>query len=306
MPPLSAPTVSVVVPVLDRAGMIGDLLDSLVAQDYPAERLEVVVVDNGSTDGTHAVVARYPVRLAVETGRRSSYAARNRGIAESTGDIVAFTDSDCIAQPGWIRALVAGSEAPELGAFAGEVIAFEPVTRVERFFALRRRGQHAAMLRHPYLPCATTSNLAFRRAVLDEIGLFDASLRSGGDVDLAWRMQERTAYRIGYRPDALVAHRNRSSVGAMWRQSQLYGEGIAALEPLHPVFHREHSRRAGSPAWRAALYQLKVMLTARPPWMAPASGLDALAFRVYYALAKIAFNRGVRCGRRARAGTAGR
>jgi glycosyltransferase involved in cell wall biosynthesis len=280
--------------------MIGTLLDSLVAQRYPADRHEILVVDNGSTDGTQRVVERYPVTLLSETARRSSYAARNRGIAASRGELLAFIDSDCVARPDWLGALCEGADDPAYGAFAGEVVAYEPVSRAERFQARRRVEQHAAMLRHPYLPCVTTSNVAYRRAVLDQIGPFDAGLRSGGDVDLAWRMQERTPLRIAYRPAAIVAHRNRSTFGAMWRQRRLFGEGIAALERRHPAFHRDHSAQAGSPLWRNALYQLKRMPTVpRARWFRGARGADAVAFLFYDALLEIAFNRGVRRGRRA-------
>jgi glycosyltransferase involved in cell wall biosynthesis len=293
------PFVSVVVPVLDRAGMIGTLLDSLAAQWYPADRHEILVVDNGSTDGTQGVVERYPVTLLSETSRRSSYAARNRGIAAGRGELVAFIDSDCVADPGWLAALVEGSDDPTYGAFAGEVVAFAPSSRPERFLARRRVAQHASMLRHPYLPCVTTSNVAYRRAALDRIGAFDAELRSGGDVDLAWRMQEQTPYRIAYRPAAIVAHRNRSTVPAMWRQQQLYGEGIAALERRHPTFYRDYSARAGSPLWWNALYQLKRLpAVPRARWFRGVRGADAVAFLLYDVLLEIAFNRGVRRGRR--------
>src|SRR6185369_5861161 len=119
-------------------------------------------------------------------------------------------------QPDWLAALADGSDDEGYGAFAGEVVAYEPMTRAERFQARRRVDQHAVMLRHPYLPCVTTSNVAYRRAVLDRIGPFDAAMRSGGDVDLAWRMQEQTALRIAYRPAAIVAHRNRTTFAGMW------------------------------------------------------------------------------------------
>ena len=296
-----APFVSVVVPVLDRAAMIGDLLASLAAQDHPSERREIIVVDNGSTDGTPRVVENHPVRLLYEP-RRSSYAARNRGIAESRGELVAFIDSDCIAAPDWLRLLVQGADAGEYGAFAGEVVAFQPATLMERYFARRRANQTARTLAHPYLPYATTSNVAYRRRLLNDLGGFDASLLSGGDVDLAWRMQERTGRRIAYRPDAVVWHRNRTTVAAMCRQSYVYGTGIADLERRYPAFHRDFTARAGSPVWRTVAFQLRRLMRAR--WMAgvrESRSLDPLVFAVYDALRNVAFNRGVRRGRRATA-----
>jgi glycosyltransferase involved in cell wall biosynthesis len=294
----NGPFVSVVVPVLDRAAMIGDLLDSLVAQDHAADQHEIIVVDNGSTDGTQRVVERHPVRLLSET-RRSSYAARNRGIEASRGEVLAFIDSDCIAAPDWLRRLVEGSDQAEYGAFAGEVMPFRSETRMERYFSRRRAGQTAGTLAHPYLPYATTSNVAYRRAVLEQVGRFDATLRSGGDVDLGWRMQEQTGRRFAYRPAAVVWHRNRATIAAMYRQSYVYGEGIADLERRHPAFHRAFTARAGSPAWRNVPFELQHMLRAqRASWARNRRDVDTLLFLLYDALRKIAFNRGVRRGRR--------
>jgi len=94
------PRASVVVPVFNAVGEIGRLVESLLAQDYPRDRFEIVVVDNGSTDGTAGSVAGFPVKLLKETDVQSSYAARNRALAEVTGEWVAFTDADCFAPPG--------------------------------------------------------------------------------------------------------------------------------------------------------------------------------------------------------------
>ena len=97
---------SVIVPVHDGAETIGRCLDALCGLDYPEHAVEVVVVDNRSTDTTREIVASYPVRLVEERGVQSSYAARNRGVMASTGEVLAFTDADCIPDRGWLRALV--------------------------------------------------------------------------------------------------------------------------------------------------------------------------------------------------------
>src|SRR4051794_2667993 len=86
--------------------MIGRCLEAVAAQDYPQEVTEVIVVDNGSTDDTRAVVAAYGVTLLIESEIRTSYAARNRGIRHARGEFVAFLDSDCVAAPEWLSQLV--------------------------------------------------------------------------------------------------------------------------------------------------------------------------------------------------------
>src|SRR6476646_11757769 len=94
------PKVSVVVPVYNGEETIKTCVESLVGLDYPRDRFEVLIVDNKSTDGTRRVVEKYPVTLLQEAAVQSSYAARNLGVARSSGEIIAFTDADCVPERG--------------------------------------------------------------------------------------------------------------------------------------------------------------------------------------------------------------
>ena len=131
------PRVTVVVPVHNGAAMIGTCLEALVGLDYPAQALEIVVVDNRSTDDTRAIVRARPVRLVEETRVQSSYAARNRGVLVSQGDVVAFTDADCVPDRQWLRALVAPLANPQVGGVAGGIEPYQARTLVERYQARR-------------------------------------------------------------------------------------------------------------------------------------------------------------------------
>src|SRR5262249_58919523 len=91
---------------------------------WPREALELIVVDNRSTDATRAVVAEYPVRLLEEHHVQSSYAARNRGVAASHGDLLAFTDADCVPDPGWVRGLAGAFDDDQIGLAAGPIEAW--------------------------------------------------------------------------------------------------------------------------------------------------------------------------------------
>lgn len=129
------PFVSVVVPVFNEADTIGELLVSLLALDYPTDRYEIIVVDNGSTDHTCQIVEKYPVRLLEERETQGPAAARNKGILYAHGDIIAFTDADCVADPNWLRMLVADHEDPNIGGFAGDIKGCEPArTKVEAVY----------------------------------------------------------------------------------------------------------------------------------------------------------------------------
>jgi glycosyltransferase involved in cell wall biosynthesis len=114
------PSVSVIVPVRDGDGTIAECLDAILATDYPADRREILVVDNGSTDGTAALIQSKPVRYLHESKRGVSN-ARNRGIAESSGEILAFVDADCLVEPQWLSELVRPFEDPEVGSVGGDL-----------------------------------------------------------------------------------------------------------------------------------------------------------------------------------------
>src|SRR5689334_6517067 len=105
------PFVSVIVPVYNDQQRIVTCVEALLAQDYPRECYEVLVVDNGSTDGTLAALKALPITSLVENTKRGSYAARNKALQQAKGEVIAFTDSDCTPVPGWLAAGVAAIEA---------------------------------------------------------------------------------------------------------------------------------------------------------------------------------------------------
>jgi cellulose synthase/poly-beta-1,6-N-acetylglucosamine synthase-like glycosyltransferase len=271
------PRVSVVVPVLNAAAEIDRLLHSLEALDYPADRLQIVVVDNGSTDGTPAAVTRHPgVHFYLEHRVRSSYAARNRGIRAARGSWVAFTDSDCVATPDWLRRLLSPPIPDEVGAVAGEIEALEdrtPVQRLTERFGIMR---HAVTLPHKGLPCFSTANVAIRRDLLELLGGFRDDVRFFGDMELSWRMQIAAGVSILFRPEAVVRHRHRRTLGELWRQGSQHGRGVAFMKRTFPdryrIDPREQLRRLGSivhSAGRAALPGIGSGDADRDRWFTP-------------------------------------
>jgi cellulose synthase/poly-beta-1,6-N-acetylglucosamine synthase-like glycosyltransferase len=222
--------VSVVVPVRDAGALIARCLDSLVAQDYPRELMELIVVDNGSGDDTRGVIAGYDVTLLVETDLRTSYAARNRGIRHATGEIVAFLDADCVAAPDWLAELVRPFADACVGAVAGAVddatassICQEFTGRLQPFARPLRKG----------LATLLTANVAIRRDALEAVGLFDECLPTAGDVDLGWRLQQQLGLTIAENRCARVQHVHRSTFGGVFRQYLRYGASEILLTTLY-------------------------------------------------------------------------
>ena len=204
-----APRVSVIVPVKDRAAMLGDLLDALARQT--CTDLEVIVVDDGSTDGSgevarRKVVAGRPVRVLDGAGN-GAVAARQLGVGVARGAILAFTDSDCVPSPGWIAAaLAAFDDGADI--VNGRTAPIRDTLPLERSMGSGEEGLYP------------TCNMFYRRAAYDAAGGFDGELgdrwgfrpdrRSRGDgfgedTLLAWRVI-RAGGEVRYVPEALVEH----------------------------------------------------------------------------------------------------
>ena len=217
---------SVVVPVHNNAADLKNCIESLKALDYPPEHYEIIVVDNNSTDNTAAIATSLGVTCIGEKQFQSSYAARNAGIKAATGEFIAFTDSDCIADKGWLKAIEGASGDQSAGCLAGEILSVTPTTMVERFSEkiglLRQKGPLSGWHFKPY---AQTANAVYRKAVFDKIGLFDPTTRSGGDAMIAWRMLDKTSYTIRFVPEAIVYHHHRTSLPDLYAQFRRYGGG---------------------------------------------------------------------------------
>lgn len=229
---------SVVVPAHNGGDLLRACLKSLAALDFPKDRYEVIVVDNNSTDATPAIIAEFPFRKIEERAVQSSYAARNAALPHAKGRIIAFTDSDCEVDPQWLARLQDAAERnPRAGCIAGEILAFPPSTLVERYSEriglLRQRGPLSGWHFKPY---AQTANAAFRREVFEAIGGFDASVKSGGDATIAWRMLDETDYELVFAPEAIVYHHHRTDVAALWSQFRRYGGGKIGWAKAQPGY----------------------------------------------------------------------
>jgi glycosyltransferase involved in cell wall biosynthesis len=218
-----------VVPVLNGEHTLEESLTTLLSVDYPADRRELIMVDNGSTDGTAEILRAAPVRYLFEP-ERGTAKARNLGIEASRGEIVAFTDADCLVARGWLRALVGGFDDEQVGGVAGEIFPFPPRTAAERHAARTRALAPERYLNRPQLPFAVTANLAFRSEVFDQVGLLDPEAPRGGEcTDFCTRFFRRTGQRLELVPQAVVFHRHRSSTRELFRQQWNYGRGHAFL-----------------------------------------------------------------------------
>lgn len=214
---------SVVVCTYNRAHLLGDLLAALDAELAGGDA-EVVVVDNASTDDTETVVraapVAVPVRYVLETRQGLSH-ARNRGVGESSGEIVVFVDDDALPASGWLAAhLRPYADDPRLGTVGGPIQLRYPDGVTEPWWLSphfhRTLGAYdMGRAVRPYDDGVSTppgGNMSFRRTALDEIGLFDTELGRSGDsyiageeFDLAHRLYG-AGWSGRYVPEALAFH----------------------------------------------------------------------------------------------------
>lgn len=232
MPPIAPdspqPLVTVIVPVLNGGDTIELCIQSLLQLQPPAGGIELIVVDNGSTDGTMEILQRYESRIKVlERSERGVSAARNFGVQHASGDRVAFIDSDCIAEPEWLRNLILPLDDLGVGIVGGAIRAQQPCNWIQNFGERIHDHQRAIEGEDP--PYVIGMNWASRRAVLLEVGLFDERLWRGQDVDLARRIHA-AGYRLVYSPSALVRHRNKDTIPSLFAEGMAHGRAIALVD----------------------------------------------------------------------------
>jgi GT2 family glycosyltransferase len=224
------PVASVILCVYNRAQQVVPCLESLLRLDFTDH--ELVLVDDGSTDDSLRVLeefaAAHPeraIQVVHHSPNRGVSGARNAGLAASRGRYVAFTDSDCVVDPGWLGALVAAfteSGDPTIAGVGGTVHDHPPRTWAERAYIGTCRVGVGAVQGRPLVG----NNMAFRGDLAREL-LFEEALTYGCDEDeLVWRL-EQLGYRCTFTPDAVVHHNHAMDLAGYLRMARNQGRGSA-------------------------------------------------------------------------------
>lgn len=268
MPEFQTPTgrpeqsrrLGVVVCSLNGADGVERVLQALRAQSV-ADQLEIVLVDDGSTDGTAAVGDRWGVRVVRHGTNRGLGAARNSGLDVVSAPLVAFLDDDCEPEPEWAERLIAAYAGTTVAGIGGEVRVAAPESyqgrylarhnplvpleldlasrsdvgyRFVRYLARNWRTAEPAGRRRVY--SLVGANMSFRTDALRAMGGFDASMRFGSeDLDAAIRMRaEQGDDCLLYEPDVVVAHHFKGTLNDALRRSRAYGRGHANMLAKFP------------------------------------------------------------------------
>jgi len=208
--------ISVIIPVYDDSENLSNCLDAISKQTLDRSKFEVIVVDNGSTDDIASVTGKYPHVKTVFEPVAGSYAARNRGILESGGDLLAFTDSDCVPAPDWLeKGLQSFVSKTNAGLVSGPLVFFahdeREMTAVEIWEMLFNYNQESFVTERHF---GLTANLVTSRRVMNEVGLFNAGLKSAGDYEWGNRVHDK-GFEIYYDPALVVRHPARKTFSAL-------------------------------------------------------------------------------------------
>ncbi|MEM8610899.1 MAG: glycosyltransferase [Cyanobacteria bacterium P01_H01_bin.105] len=237
------PTVSVIVPIYNGETDLPGLIECLLGQTYPADRVDYLLVDNDSCDRTpdilneaitQARATNHTLKYLSETQIQSAYAARNTGIRAATGEILAFTDADCYPATTWLENLVQGFKDDAIGLCVGEIKALPGSTWLERYAERKNIMSQQDTLNHTFCPYGQTANIAVRTCALKEVGLFRPHMTTGGDADICWRLQQG-GWQLHYAKTAVVQHHHRTTLKELRKQWYRYGRSNRYLHQIHGV-----------------------------------------------------------------------
>jgi len=229
------PFVSVNVAVRNGERTIRDCLTSLINMDYPSDRREILVVDNGSSDRTAEIIKTFPVTYLWEE-RRGLPFARNKGVEASQGKILAFTDADCVVSRKWLKELVKGFNGDRVGVVVGEVFTFPCTSPAQRYMASHKPFWQTRSLSHGGTPWFSLINTAIRKEVFQQVGRFDPRFAGVActDTDFSWRFFDANTFQLVRSIKAAAFHQHRLNSTGLFVQYWGYGKGQSILCRKYP------------------------------------------------------------------------
>jgi cellulose synthase/poly-beta-1,6-N-acetylglucosamine synthase-like glycosyltransferase len=232
---------SVIIPTFNGAARIPKCLDALLKQVDP-RIAEILVVDDGSTDGTGELVRRCPGVRLLRQANAGPASARNRGASEATGEVILFTDDDCVPAPEWLDAMLGPFTNPSVVGTKG-IYRTRQRSVVARFVQIEYEDRYRLMRKFRDIDFVDTYSAAFRRERFLELGGYDTSfpVACAEDIELSYRMSER-GWKMKFAPKAVVFHTHPDTLSgylrkkykfAFWRVLALRKNPAKALRDSH-------------------------------------------------------------------------
>jgi glycosyltransferase involved in cell wall biosynthesis len=242
------PSISIVICAYNASATLDETLQHACGLDYPD--MEIIVVDDGSTDHTAAIVGRHPKARLICVPHVGLSTARNYGLWASSKELVAYLDADAYPTPDWPYFLALAFDAPGVNGAGGPNVPPLADPPNAQLVARVPGGPAHVLMSDDRAEHVPGCNMAFWRETLVELGGFDPVFEAAGDdVDLCWRLLDAGG-QIGFHPAAVVWHHRRSSARAFLRQQRSYGHSEALVEARHPNRFTD----LGSARWHGTIY----------------------------------------------------
>jgi len=238
------PRISIIIPTRDRKDSLKEALLSVTWLDYPKNKYEVIIIDDGSSDGTEEMLAKiqhilpYSIRYNRLKEKKGPSAARNLGMQMAKGEIFVFTDDDCLFEKGWLTLLLASFSSRKVGAVGGP----DRTPQEASFFSecvgylftsfigtAGLRGEDRFRVGRYY---PKGCNMAVLREAIDKVGGFDELLGPGEEIELGYRI-EKVSYQIKYARKAFVWHKRRGTLKAFLQKMFRIGYTRVVLARKH-------------------------------------------------------------------------
>ncbi len=232
--------VSIVIPTFNGASRISSCLRSL--QAIASSQVEILVVDDGSTDNIAEVISQFPRVRLLRQAKTGPAAARNRGAAEASGQVILFTDDDCIPKSNWLEAMLEPFKDPEVVGAKG-IYRSRQTQLLARFVQIEYEDKYRIMRSLPDIDFIDTYSAGYRRDRFFEMDGYDTSfpVASSEDIELSYRMSTRN-WRMKFAPDAVVYHTHPDSLSsylrkkykfAYWRVMAVWKNPQKAIKDSH-------------------------------------------------------------------------
>ena len=228
--------ISIVIPTLNRIKDIKECIAALEKQDFPKDKYEMIVIDNGSSDGTREFLKEQAdagkIRF-LEQKKKGASAARNLGVKTSRAEFIAFTDDDCIPKEKWLSELLDSfPEDKKCAGVGGPVVTINKNNMIGRYCDYCRvwgemtfggKGLHI-----------TTMNSLYRRSALLDVGIFDERIIGVEDIHLSQKMIKNRYY-LKNLDRAVVVHKDPQDLGTLYHRAWVTGRGIAIVAGIQGI-----------------------------------------------------------------------
>jgi cellulose synthase/poly-beta-1,6-N-acetylglucosamine synthase-like glycosyltransferase len=222
------PKISVIVASMNNEETIEECLKALLAQNYPADNIEIIVMDGGSRDATIEIAKKYPVKVV--SIRLNAPAAYNYANKIASHPILGFVDSDARVEKDWLKKLTPRLNEPMVAGVSGSIDTWNTENPWARSIGYELKTRYSRIGK--YTGRIATMNLLLKKSVIEEVGGWDEKLPSQYDTDFGFRLSAK-GYRIAYEPSSVCHHFNRPTVKAYYRQQLQYGRNTIKLYFKH-------------------------------------------------------------------------